>query len=73
MAKEFIYTKTKELGELNGNKVELGHYKVDGKKMDDKIYLVTYFTRRNGSADSSATAICSKADAKALAEILNKI
>ena len=30
MAKEFIYTKTKEIGKLEENAtVEIGHYKVD--------------------------------------------
>lgn len=41
MAKEFIYTKTKEIGKLEENAtVEIGHYKVDGKDMPDKVYLV---------------------------------
>lgn len=53
MAKEFIYKKTKELGKLSDTTtVEVGHYKVDGKEMPDKIYLVNHFTRKNGSEDS---------------------
>lgn len=71
MAKEFIYTKTKEIGKLEENvAVEIGHYKVDGKDMPDKVYLVSHFTRRNGTEDSKATAICKVEDAKQLGELL---
>ena len=71
MAKEFIYKKTKELGKL-GDKttVEIGHYTVDGKEMPDKVYLVNHFTRKNGSKDSKATAICMVGEAKQLGELL---
>ena len=59
MAKEFIYKSTKELGKLSDTTtVEIGHYTVDGKEMQDKVYLVNHFTRRNGNEDSKATAIC---------------
>ena len=52
MAKEFIYTKAKEIGKLEENTtVEIGHYKVDGKDMPDKVYLVSHFTRRNGTEE----------------------
>lgn len=71
MAKEFIYTKTKEIGKLKGNTtVEIGHYKVDGKDMPDKVYLVSHFTRRNGTEDSKATAICKVEDTKQLGKLL---
>lgn len=70
MDKEFIYKKTKELGKLGGSTVEVGHYTVDGKEMPDKIYLVNNFTRKNGSEDSKATAICKLEEAKQLGEIL---
>lgn len=71
MAKQFIYTKSKELGKLSeSTTVEVGHYKVDGKEMPDKIYLVNHFTRKNGSEDSKATAICKLEEAKQLGEIL---
>ncbi|MGF0148482.1 hypothetical protein ACQRDF_13985 [Lachnospiraceae bacterium SGI.054] len=71
MAKEFIYKKTKELGKLSDTTtVEVGHYTVDGKEMPDKIYLVNHFTRKNGSEDSKATAICKIEEAKQLGEIL---
>lgn len=70
MAKEFNYTKTKELGKLGDANVEIGHYTVDGKEMPDKIYLVNHFTRKNGSEDSKATAICKLEEAKQLGEIL---
>lgn len=71
MAKEFIYKKTKELGKLGeSTTVEVGHYTVDGKETPDKIYLVNHFTRKNGSEDSKATAICKLEEAKQLGEIL---
>lgn len=70
MAKEFIYKKTKELGKLGDATVEVGHYTVDGKEMPDKIYLVNHFTRKNGSEDSKATAICAINQAGELGKIL---
>lgn len=71
MAKEFIYKKTKELGKFSDTTtVEVGHYTVDGKEMPDKIYLVNHFTRKNGSEDSKATAICKLEESKQLGEIL---
>ena len=70
MAKQFVYTKSKELGKLGESTVEVGHYTVDGKEMPDKIYLVNHFTRKNGSEDSKATAICKLEEAKQLGEIL---
>lgn len=71
MAKEFIYTKSKELGKLSDTiTVEVGHYTVDGKEMPDKVYLVNHFKRKNGSNDSKATAICKISEAKQLGEIL---
>lgn len=73
MAKEFIYTKTKELGKVGNNTVEIGHYTVDGKQMPDKVYMVSHFTRKNGSEDSKATAICTVDQAKELGKILNNM
>lgn len=71
MAKEFVYKKTKELGKLSeSTTVEVGHYKVNGKEMPDKIYLVNHFKRKNGSEDSKATAICKTEEAKQLGELL---
>lgn len=71
MAKQFIYKKTKELGKLSEvTTVEVGHYTVNGKEMPEKIYLVNHFTRKNGSEDSKATAICKIEEAKQLGEIL---
>lgn len=70
MAKEFNYTKTKELGKLGESTVEVGHYTVDGKEMPDKIYLVNHFTRKNGWEDSKATTICKLEEAKQLGELL---
>lgn len=73
MAKEFIYSKTKELGKVNGATIEVGHYTVDGKQMPDKVYMVTHFTRKNGNEDSKATAICSVSDAKEIGKLLMEI
>lgn len=73
MAKEFKYTKTKELGKLGESTVEVGHYKVDGKEMPDKVYLVNHFTRRNGNEDSKATAICTVDQAGELGKILQNV
>ena len=71
MAKQFVYTKTKELGKLSeSTTVEVGYYTVDGKEMPDKVYLVNHFTRKNGSEDSKATVICKFEEAKQLGEIL---
>lgn len=71
MAKEFIYKKTNELGKLSDTTtVEVGHYTVDGKETPDKIYLVNHFTRKNGSEDSKATAICKLEEAKQLSKLL---
>ena len=74
MAKEFKYTKSKELGKLSDTTtVEVGHYTVDGNEMPDKVYLVSHFTRKNGSEDSKATAICKLEEAKALGKILQTV
>ena len=74
MAKEFIYNKVKEIGKLEENTtVEIGHYKVDGKDMPDKVYFVSHFTRKNGAEDSKATAICNVEDAKQVGELLVNI
>lgn len=71
MAKEFIYKSTKELGKLSDTTtVEVGHYTVDGKQMPDKVYMVSHFTRKNGSEDSKATAICAISQAGELGKIL---
>lgn len=71
MTKEFIYNKTKDIGNLGENvTVEIGHYKVDGKDMLDKVYLVSHFTRKNGTEDSKVTAICKVEDAKKLGKLL---
>lgn len=49
MAKEFIYSKTREIGTISKNTVEIGHYTVDGKEMTDKVYMVTKFARKDGT------------------------
>ena len=53
--------------------MEIGHYKVDGKDVPDKVYLVSHFTRKNGTEDSKVTAICKVEDAKQLGELLIRI
>lgn len=69
-AKEFIYKQTKELGTIGTNTVEIGRYVVDGKEMNDKVYMVNHFTKKDGTEGSKANAICSLAEANQLGEIL---
>ena len=73
MAKEFVYSKVKELGTLGNDTVEIGHFTVDGKVNADKVYRVSHFTRKGNVEDSRATAICSISEAKELAEILKGV
>ena len=73
MAKEFIYSKVKEIGILESYTVEVGYYTVDGKQMPDKVYLVNHFTRKNGNEESHATAICKVDQAKELGKILQSV
>ena len=73
MAKEFIYTKVQGLGKIGDKTVEIGHYIVDGKVMPDKVYMVNYFTRKNGSEDSKATAICAIGEAKKIGKLLMEV
>lgn len=73
MAKEFIYTKVQDLGKIGDKTVEIGHYIVDGKVMPDKVYMVNHFTRKNGSEDSKATAICAIGEAKEIGKLLIKV
>lgn len=73
MAKEFIYTKVHDLGKIGDKTVEIGHYTVDGKVMPDKVYMVNHFTRKNGSEDSKATAICAIGEAKEIGKMLVEV
>lgn len=73
MAKEFIYSKTREIGTIGKNTVEIGHYTVDGKEMPDKVYMVTKFSRKDGTESTKATAVCSVVDANALGKLLMKV
>lgn len=73
MAKEFVYAKVQDLGKSGNKTVEIGHYIVDGKVMPDKVYMVNHFTRRNGSEDSKATAICAIGEAKEMGKLLMEI
>lgn len=73
MAKEFVYTKVQDLGKIGDKTVEIGHYIVDGKVMPDKVYMVNHFTRKNGSEDSKATAICAIGEAKELGKLLMEV
>ena len=71
--REFIYSKTKEIGKLDNATVEIGHYTVDGKEMADKVYLVTSYTKKDGTEHSKATAICIVAEANELGKLLQKV
>lgn len=73
MAKEFIYTKVQDLGKIGDKTVEIGHYIVDGKVMPDKVYMVNHFTRKNGTEDSKATAICTIGEAKEIGKLLMEV
>ena len=73
MAKEFVYTKVQDLGKIGDKTVEIGHYIVDGKVMPDKVYMVNHFTRKNGSEDSKATAICAIGEAKEIGKLLIEV
>lgn len=73
MTKEFVYTKVQDLGKIGDKTVEIGHYIVDGKVMPDKVYMVNHFTRKNGSKDSKATAICTIGEAKEIGKLLMEI
>ena len=73
MAKEFVYTKVQDLGKIGDKIVEIGHYIVDGKVMPDKVYMVNHFTRKNGSKDSKATAICTIGEAKEIGKLLIEV
>lgn len=69
MTKEFVYTKVQDLGKIGDKTVEIGHYIVDGKVMPDKVYMVNHFTRKNGTEDSKATAICAIGEAKEIGKL----
>lgn len=73
MAKEFVYAKVQDLGKIGDKTVEIGHYIVDGKVMPDKVYMVNHFTRKNGSEDSKATAICAIGEAKEIGKLLIEV
>ena len=73
MAKEFIYNRTREIGTIGKNTVEIGHYTVDGKEMPDKVYMVTKFSRKDGTESTKANAICSVVDANELGKLLMKV
>lgn len=71
--REFIYSKTKEVGKLGNATVEIGHYIVDGKEMADKVYMVTSYVKKDRTEHSKATAICTVAEAKELGKLLSEI
>lgn len=70
MAKEFVYSKVCDLGELGDASVEIGHYIVDGKQMADKVYLVAGYKKKDGTEKSRINAICTVDEAKDLAKLL---
>ena len=71
--REFVYNRTKEIGKIGNATVEIGHYTVDGKEMADKVYLVTSYTKKDGTEHSKATAICTVAEANELGKLLQKV
>lgn len=71
--REFVYNKVKEIGKLGNTTVEVGHYTVNGKKMVDKVYLVTNYTKKDGSEHSKATAVCALVEANELGKMLVQI
>lgn len=73
MTKEFVYTKVQDLGKIGDKTVEIGRYIVDGKVMPDKVYMVNHFTRKNGTEDSKATAICAIGEAKEIGKLLIEV
>ena len=70
MAKEFVYSKTKEIGKLGDASVEIGHYTVDGKQMADKVYLVAGYKKKDGTEKARINAICTVDEAKELGKLL---
>ena len=73
MAKEFVYSKVKEIGRLGDQSVEIGHYTVDGKQMADKVYLVAGYKKKDGTEKSRINAICTVDEAKELGKLLMEI
>ena len=73
MAKEFVYSKVCDLGELGDQSVEIGHYTVDGKQMADKVYLVAGYKKKDGTEKSRINAICTVDEAKELGKLLMEI
>lgn len=71
--REFIYSKVKEIGKLGNATVEIGHYTVNGKEMTDKVYIVTSYTKKEGTEHSKAIAICTVTEAKELSKLLSEI
>lgn len=71
--REFVYNKVKEIGKLGNATVEIGHYTVDGKEMADKVYMVTSYTKKDGTERSKATAICTVAEANELGKLLQLV
>lgn len=71
--REFVYNKVKEIGKLGNATVEIGHYTVDGIEMADKVYMVTSYTKKDGTECSKATAICTVAEANELGKLLQQV
>ena len=44
-----------------------------GKEMPDKVYMVTKFSRKDGTESTKATAICSVKDANELGKLLMQV
>ena len=73
MAKEFINSKTREIGTIGKNTVEIGQYTVDGKEKPDKVNMVTKFSRKDGTESTKATAVCSVVNANELGKLLMQV
>lgn len=73
MAKEFVYSKVKEIGKLGNQSVEIGYYTVDGKRMTDKVYLVAGYKKKYGTEKSRINAICAVDEEKELGKLLMEV
>lgn len=71
MAKEFVYNKVCDLGELGDTSVEIGHYIVDGKQMADKVYLVAGYKKKDGTENHGSMQFVRLTRQKTLQSFLN--
>lgn len=69
MAKEFEYVMTKEIGKVGNKAVELGHYIVDGKTQEDKVYVFDHYTKKDGTEQSKSVGKFTLEEFRALKEM----